>query len=250
MQNNQPGKSLPGFFMPFQYGSVHWNTFVQRMTMNDRTAIVIGATGLVGRELVRLLLDDDRFSKITVLARRSPDINHPKLAVHIIDFRNPPSWKHLVTGTVLFSTLGTTLKTAGSKKAQYEVDYGYQFAVAKAAAENGVPVYVLVSSAMANPGSSLFYTRMKGELERDIKTLPFHYIRILQPGMLQGNRTESRPGEKSGIAVLRFLNRLGILKSQQPVPVATVAQTMINLSFASGAPVETHTLQAVFEAAK
>jgi hypothetical protein len=68
--------------------------------------------------------------------------------------------------------------------------------------------------------------------------------------MLQGNRTESRPGEKSGIAVLRFLNRLGILKSQQPVPVATVAQTMINLSFASGAPVETHTLQAVFEAAK
>src|SRR5689334_5676279 len=101
--------------------------------MDGRTAMVIGATGLVGSHLVQLLLHDDRFAVVKIFARRSTGIQHPKLQERIIDFDHPERWKHLITGDVLFSALGTTLKTAGSKEAQYKIDHTYQFNVAKAA---------------------------------------------------------------------------------------------------------------------
>ena len=195
------------------------------------TAIVIGATGLVGSALVQQLLHDERFSLVKIFVRRSLENPHPKLEEHIINFENLNEWHHLLTGDVLFSALGTTLKQAGSKEAQYKIDHTYQFEAAKAAAQNGVPVYVLVSSAMANVDSKIFYTRMKGELERDIKKLSFAFIHILQPGMLVGDRKNERMGEKIGISIVRFLNKIGIAKKQKPVHAEIVAKAMINLSF-------------------
>src|SRR5687767_13921512 len=127
--------------------------------MNSRTAIVIGATGLVGTALVKQLIEDDRFDRIKILGRRSSGVQHPKIEEHVIDFDQPKSWSHFVKGDVLFSALGTTLRTAGSKEAQYKIDHNYQYEVAKAAAANGVPVYVLVSAAMADPRSRIFYSR-------------------------------------------------------------------------------------------
>lgn len=218
--------------------------------MNGRTAIVIGATGLVGSQLVQLLLNDDRFSAIKIFARRSTGVRHSKSEEHIISFDHPEQWKHLVTGDVLFSALGTTLKTAGSKEAQYKIDHTYQFNVAKAAAENGVPVYVLVSAATASEHSRIFYSRMKGELERDVKPLPFQYIHILQPGMLAGDRKENRPMERIGIPLLQFLNKLGIAKKQKPVDASIVAQAMINVSFKQQQRTNTYVLLDVFEQAK
>ncbi len=217
--------------------------------MYDRTAIVIGATGLVGIELVQLLLEDQRFSHIKVLTRRNLELQNEKLEEYLVDFNLPDSWSDLVSGDVLFSVMGTTLKTAGSKSAQYLVDHTYQYQVAAAAAKNDVPVYVLVSSAMADPKSRIFYTRMKGELERDISQLPFKYIHILQPGMLKGKRKENRPGEKAALNIMHFLNKLGILKKQRPIPVKQVAQAMINVSFQQKAPINTYALQEVFQAA-
>ncbi|HEY0679473.1 MAG TPA: NAD(P)H-binding protein [Chitinophagaceae bacterium] len=199
--------------------------------MNGLTAIVIGATGLTGTQLVQLLLKDDRFTTVKIFGRRPVGVQHPKLKEHIINFDLPEQWKQLVTGDVLFSALGTTIRNAGSKAAQYKIDHTYQFQVAKAAASNGVGVYVLVSSAMANTRSRIFYTRMKGELERDVKELPFQYIHIMQPGMLAGNRKEQRLGERVGLLALRFLNRLGIAPDQKPVDVKILAQAMINVSF-------------------
>ena len=107
--------------------------------MNKKTAIVIGATGLVGEQLVRQLLEDDRYGTVKVFHRRTTGISHPKLVETVIDFDSPEEWKHLITGDELYSALGTTLKAAGSKEAQYKVDYEYQFQVAKIARENDVP---------------------------------------------------------------------------------------------------------------
>jgi len=218
--------------------------------MSQKSAIIIGATGLVGSFLVQLLLKDDRFISLKILTRRTTGITNQKLQEHIVNFDDPEQWKHLLTGDVLFSALGTTLKTAGSKEAQYKIDHTYQFRVAQAAAANRVPVYVLVSAAMANDRSKIFYTRMKGELERDIKQLPFQYIHIIQPGMLVGDRAENRPFEKLGTPVLQFLNRLGIAKKQKPIDASIVAQAMINVAFKKQQHINTYSLLEVFEQAK
>jgi uncharacterized protein YbjT (DUF2867 family) len=217
--------------------------------MAGRTALIIGATGLVGSHLLQLLLKDDRFSAIKVFSRRSTGLQHPKLQEHIINFDRQEEWKHLITGDVAFSALGTTIKKAGSKETQYKIDHTYQYNFAQAAAQNGVPVYVLVSSAMANEHSRIFYTRMKGELERDSKALPFQNIHIIQPGILTGERKENRAGERIGIKVVRLLNSLGIAKKQKPVHASIVAQAMINVSFGNNRKVNVYSLLDVFKAA-
>jgi uncharacterized protein YbjT (DUF2867 family) len=116
-------------------------------------AIVIGSTGLVGKQLVGQLLADARFERVVSFVRRPSGRTHARLEEHVIDFRAPDAWADRVEGDVLFSTLGTTLKQAGSKEAQYEVDYTFQFNTAQAAAKNGVKEYVLVSADRASPSS-------------------------------------------------------------------------------------------------
>ncbi|PQJ09418.1 NADH-quinone oxidoreductase subunit F [Flavipsychrobacter stenotrophus] len=196
-----------------------------------RTAIVIGATGLVGNELTRLLLKDSRIGQVKIFVRRKTGLSHSKLEEHIVDFNLPDEWKKLVTGDVLYSALGTTLKAAGSKEAQYTVDHTYQFNTAKAAAANGVQKYVLVSAGGASANSKIFYSRMKGELERDIRKLPFETIHIIRPGMLKGHRANTRTGEIIGGAVLGLVSRLPGLKALQPIEGHEVAKAMINASF-------------------
>jgi len=193
-----------------------------------KTALVIGSTGLVGRQLVELLLGDPSFEKVVVFARRSCGLASPKIQEHVIDFDRPEQWQHLVKGDVLFSALGTTLVKAGSKAVQYKIDHGYQFQFAAAAARNSVPVYILVSSAGANPSSRFFYMRMKGELERDVKGLAFSSTIIIKPGPLHGKRVESRTGENIGVAVIRFFNALGLFRKYKPIAGEEVAQAMIN----------------------
>lgn len=196
-----------------------------------KTAIVIGATGLVGNELTRLLLKDSRIGQVKIFVRRKTGLSHSKLEEHVVDFNLPDEWKKLVTGDVLYSALGTTLKAAGSKEAQYTVDHAYQFNTAKAAAVNGVQKYVLVSAGGASANSKIFYSRMKGELERDIRKLPFETIHIIRPGMLKGHRANTRTGEIIGGAVLGLVSRLPSLKALQPIEGHEVAKAMINASF-------------------
>jgi uncharacterized protein YbjT (DUF2867 family) len=215
-----------------------------------KTAIVIGATGLVGTQLVHLLLADTRFEKVVVFTRRSLQFKNEKLEEHIIDFNMPDEWQHLVKGDVFFSALGTTIKQAGGKKAQYKIDYTYQFQFAQAASYNNVPVYVLVSAASASQDSRIFYSRMKGELERDVKKLPFKSIYILQPGLLYGNRQQDRPGEKIGYSVITFLNRIGVFRKYRPIAGRTVAQAMLNSSIEAANGVHIYTLDRVFHLAE
>ena len=139
----------------------------------------------------------------------------------------PKSEHEFIHGDVLFSALGTTLKAAGSKPLQYLVDYTYQYEFAKMASENGVKRYALVSSIGSNENSSFFYPKMKGALEEAIKKLDFEKTYVFQPPFLIRQAELIRTGEKIGIKVLGVLNQLGLLKSQKPLAVSTLAQKML-----------------------
>ncbi|SHL88460.1 NAD(P)H-binding protein [Hymenobacter psychrotolerans] len=215
-----------------------------------QTALLIGATGLVGDNLLRQLLSDSRFDRIKVFTRRPTGYHNPdRLEEHLIDFEHPEHWQHLLSGDVLFSALGTTLRQAGSADAQYKVDYTYQFRVAEAAAQNGVKTYVLVSSAGAAADSFVFYSRMKGKLERDVKRLPFQRIRIMQPGMLAGHRHEPRLMERLALPLAAAVAQLPGLQQYRPIHGREVAQAMINAALDEKPGVQTDTLEQVFQRA-
>ncbi|MDG2917938.1 NAD(P)H-binding protein [Bisgaard Taxon 10/6] len=189
-------------------------------------AVIIGATGATGQELVQQLLDNPDYSQVTVFVRRAVPLQHPKLTVEVIDFDRPQTWQHKVRGDVLFSCLGTTLKAAGSKAAQWKIDYQYQYDVANIARQNGVPRCVLVSSGYANSRSRFFYTRMKGQLEQDITQLGFPQLLIFRPPSLIRPNTD-RAGERWAIRVLNGLNKIGLLQGMKPMPTAVLASALI-----------------------
>lgn len=191
-------------------------------------AIVIGSSGLVGQQLISQLLDHPEFEKVRSFVRRPSGMAHPKLEEIRIDFDQPDTWRSLVKGDVLFSTLGTTIKTAKTKENQYRVDFTYQYEFARAASENRVGAYMLVSSMGANPKSSVFYSRMKGELEEAVAKLAFQKTIIFRPSILDGERQEKRTGEKIGLIISRFLTRF-VLKKYRPTPVKILAENICNL---------------------
>ena len=213
-----------------------------------KKAIVIGGTGMVGLQLVKQLIEDEKYDEIISLVRHSSGIGNPKLQEKIINFDQPESWSNLVTGDVLFSTLGTTIAQAKTKNAQFKVDYTYQFIVAETAAKNGVGTYVLISSAGANSKSRVFYTNMKGKLEDAVQALSFKQITIIRPGQLAGNRVEKRKSEKIALSIMYFINKLGLLKRYKPIQAYQVAQAMINA--AENKKSGTYSLDKVFELAK
>lgn len=196
--------------------------------MNKQHALVLGATGATGRELVMQLLAHPAFGDVSIFVRKKPTLEHLKLKVHEIDFSKLNSYKNLVVGDVLFSALGTTLKVAGSKAKQYEVDYTYQYEFAKMASKNRVNHYSLVSSTGANKDAWFFYLKMKGALEDEVKKLSFTSTHIFQPPTLIRQADLLRPAEKRGIRMLNTLNRFGILRSQKPLSVSVLAKKMID----------------------
>jgi uncharacterized protein YbjT (DUF2867 family) len=197
--------------------------------MENKTALVIGATGATGKELVKQLLENENYSKVKIFVRSKIDLSNAKLEQHVVDFDKISEWKNEFVGDDLFSALGTTIKIAKTKENQYRIDYTYQYEVAKFASENKVKNYVLVSAYGANSKSLIFYSRMKGELENAIKKLSFEQIHIFQPGILDRNISDNRFMEKLSLKVIRFFNKLGILKSQKPLPVKELASKMIQV---------------------
>jgi uncharacterized protein YbjT (DUF2867 family) len=191
------------------------------------TANVIGATGLVGKQLVKQVLENENFGKVRIFVRRNSGISHPKLEQLVVDFAKEETWAKELTGDVLFSALGTTLKQAGNKEKQYEVDFTFNLNFARKAKENGIENYVLVSSIGANSNSNIFYTRIKGELDEAIAQTGFNNLVILRPSSLTGDRDETRWMEKLSVPIARFVTQF-VFKKYRPISGKTVAQAMIN----------------------
>lgn len=214
-----------------------------------KTAIVLGGTGLIGNSLIHQLLENSEYDQVISLHRRKIGIEHDKFQEFLIDFDHLEKDAKYFEADVLFSALGTTIKAAGSQDAQYKIDHTYQLEAAKIAVSNGVKEYVLVSSAGANSSSRAFYTRMKGELEDDVKTLAFDKIRIMQPSILDGSRDEFRLGERIGLVFSKLLSWLPIIKKYRPIHVDIVA-TAMQKSLKSEDEIETIALEEIFDLAE
>ena len=207
--------------------SVNYWIFINNKDDESMKTLLIGATGATGSDLLELLLNDGEVESVDIFVRRDPGIEHPKLSTHVIDFEKPDEWKNLVKGDVLFSCLGTTLKDAGSKKAQWKVDYDYQYSFAKAARKNGVGCYVLVSAMNASSSSSIFYSRMKGKLDEDVSKLGFPKLFIHKPPSLI-RKGSDRKMEKLGVKVISFFNRFGMLKYMKPMKTTELAKELLD----------------------
>ena len=199
--------------------------------MKQFHAIVIGATGAVGRFLVSQLLENSSVKSVTIFVRKNIISENKKLIVHKIDFSNISKHRHKIVGDVLFSAMGTTLKDAGSRKKQYLVDYTYQYNFAKIALKNGVKNYSLVSTVGANSKSLFFYPKIKGALEKDIVDLSFERIQIFRPASLVRPLDLLRKNEKILINVLILFNKLGLFHSLNPLRVEELAKFMIDKFF-------------------
>lgn len=196
--------------------------------VKDRTVLLAGATGLVGGNILQLLLNDSGVSRIHALSRRPLKISHPKLQVLVVDFTSLPP---LPDADEAYLALGTTIKVAGSKPAFRAVDFEANMAVARAALSAGVKRVGLVSAAGASARSAVFYNQVKGELEDALKAQPFAALVIARPGLLLGSRRELgqplRVGERIASPLARLLSPL-LPGAYKPVEALAVARCLVN----------------------
>ncbi|WP_264537485.1 NAD(P)H-binding protein [Flavobacterium sp. N1736] len=188
-------------------------------------ALVIGATGATGELLVDELLADKEYESVVIFVRRPTGKSHPKLTEQIVDFSKIDNYKELIVGDVIFSCLGTTLKTAGSKENQWKIDFEIPAGFAKAAKENGVSSFVLLSSYGASAKSNVYYSQIKGKLEDQIAELHFEQYIIFRPGLLLRPDTD-RFGEKISAKILNVANAIGLFKKFKPMPTYILAQKL------------------------
>ncbi|MBS1562965.1 MAG: NAD(P)H-binding protein [Bacteroidetes bacterium] len=188
-------------------------------------ALIIGATGATGKDLVNVLLQDPDYTQVVIFVRRSTGIAHPKLVEVLTDFDKLGTVAGSIKGDVWFSCLGTTLKAAGSKDRQWHIDYEIPLRFAEIAKENAIPRAVLLSAYGADSKSSIFYSRMKGALEEAIQKLSFGQYIIFKPGMLQRKDTD-RPAERIINPLLIFLNKLGLFRKFKPMPTSILAEKL------------------------
>lgn len=191
------------------------------------TALLLGATGLCGSRLLELLLEDPRFERVVAVGRRPCGVRHDKLADAVVDLTDEAALREVVRGDALFSCLGTTLRKAGSQAAQREVDVEIPLRVARAAAHDGVSAYALISALGADASSSLFYNRIKGELDLAVQGLGFSRVRIVRPSILLGDRGEQRPLEALGATLSKGLRFVPGLRKYRPIEARTVAKAML-----------------------
>lgn len=199
------------------------------------TALVAGASGLIGRELVKLLLSDKDFARVVILVRRELDIQHAKLEQRLVDFERIEEYVAEAGGlkdAIVFCTLGTTIKKAKTRDAFRRVDYEFPLRLARQSAADGAKQFHVVTALGSSSKSAFFYSRVKGQLEEALHQLKLQTLHIFRPSLLLGEREEVRFGERAAaaIAVRTALIWKGPLSPYKPIHGKTVAEAMLGLS--------------------
>jgi uncharacterized protein YbjT (DUF2867 family) len=198
------------------------------MGVNKKTALVLGATGLIGKALVKTLSENGYYQKVHLLVRRPIEIESDICEVHIVDFDELHKYHELFQVTDVFCCLGTTIKAAKTKEAFRKVDYEYPIEAAKLAKENGTEKYLIVSSMGADTKSLFFYSRVKGEVEETLSNLDIPSLHIFRPSLLLGKREEFRLGEKLAEKASGVLNKImiGPMRPYRGIQARKVAAAM------------------------
>ena len=194
-----------------------------------RTALIAGASGLVGGHCLNLLLQSDRYSQVTSIGRHDLPLIHPKLEQKVVDFNKLKTASAALVADDVFCCLGTTIKKAGSKDAFYKVDHTYVVELAKITSQKGASQFLVVSAMGADASSMFFYNKVKGEMERDVQQQEFDAVHIFRPSLLLGEREEKRSGEEWASKIMKPLSNLmvGPLKNYKPIEAETVAKAMV-----------------------
>ena len=197
-----------------------------------KTALLLGATGLVGKSLLKLLLQDPAYSKVRVLLRKDTLATHPKAEKILVNFDKLSTHAEAFAVDHVFCCLGTTIKKAGSQEAFYKVDATYPYEAARLAKEKGAKQFLIVTAMGADKNSGIFYNRVKGEVEEKISALQFPGFHVIRPSLLLGERDEKRMGEKIGQIVMGNLGFLmvGPLKKYKAIEGEKVARSMLNIA--------------------
>ena len=194
-----------------------------------KTALLFGASGLVGNHLLNQLIKDTNYSKIKLFVRSVTKIIDPKVEIIKTDFNNLQNHKEDVKGDDCFFCIGTTKQNSSDKDEYRRVELDIPKEIAKIAKLNLLNSFIFVSAIYANPNSSGDYVRFKGLVEEELKRLNFPKLALMRPSFLMGDRKEKRVGEKIGIFVFKLLSPLllGPLKKMRPINAETVAKAMI-----------------------
>jgi len=193
-----------------------------------KTAIILGATGLTGSILLQRLLDDDSISAIKLFARSSSNVKSPKVKEYLIDmFQLEKETEHF-TGDVVFCCIGTTKSKTPDKETYKKIDYGIPVTAATLAKRNSISTFIVISALGANPESSVFYNKVKGEMERDVLQQNISETYILQPSLIGGDRDEKRMGEAIAQFFAKTVSFL-IPKKYKMIEPETIAKAMQNL---------------------
>ena len=197
-----------------------------------KTALLFGASGLVGSHVLNQLISNNSYSKIKLFVRTTINISDPKIEIIQTDFKNLENHREDIKGDDCFFCIGTTKKNSPDKNEYKRVELEVPKQVAQIAKSNSVNSFVFISSGYADPKSSGDYLKFKGEVEEELKRLNFQKLGIMRPSFLLGDRKEKRIGEKIGIFVFKLLSPLflGPLKKMKPIHSATVAKAMIAIT--------------------
>ena len=197
-----------------------------------KTALLVGASGLVGGHCLQFLLEEPSYTKVTVLGRKLLTLVHEKLDQHIIDFSDLETLGECLAANDVYCCLGTTIKKAGTQDAFRKVDFDYPIKIAALTQHCGAAQFLLVSSLGADPHSRIFYNRVKGEVEEAIRKISFITINIFHPSLLLGERTEHRIGEKAGAFIMSGLKYVlvGPLRKYRAIQARDVAKAMVQVA--------------------